>query len=31
MICFVDTKVPGVYEVSYTYQGDTVYQTVIVR
>ena len=27
----VNTKVPGIYEVTYTYQGDTVYQTVIVR
>ena len=27
----VDTGLPGVYEVSYTYQTDTVYQTVVVR
>lgn len=27
----VTTSTPGVYEVSYTYRGDTVYQTVVVR
>lgn len=27
----VDTGLPGIYEVSYTYQTDTVYQTVVVR
>lgn len=27
----VDTQTPGVYEVTYTYQTDTVYQTVVVR
>ena len=27
----VAASTPGVYEVSYTYRGDTVYQTVVVR